>query len=316
MKPFPCLSRLLLCAAAVFPALASAEDPPQVKGFIHTVVWCGNFVIGTRGGDLWVYVPDMGKQYRIPPTPYGKEGGSTKDATCDPVGIVSPDGEWVALDHKHCVGYAVGYVLQRNPQGALDPLPRLVSEMAWDKFFEEHPDQVAKRGRMAGITRLAESSLCDLVAWEPDSSGVWFSLRGGDRRNAGFYHWYFLWSTRTGMVTVPERVRLINRFAASRWSSREQPLSQEAAAAEEQHYVFLAELAQRLDHPKQPVDLQALQREAHARLIGPDTAGPGHDSPAVTGQTARDLIDAQRAALFRASLKVGAVAPLNAQESD
>ena len=169
---------------------------------------------------------------------------------------------------------------------------------------------------MDGITRLAESSICDLVAWEPDSSGVWFSLRGGDRRNAGFYHWYFLWGTKTGMVTVPERVKPINRFAASRWSSREQPLSQEAAAAEEQHDVFLSELEQRLDHPKRPVDLQALQREAHARLIGPDIAGPVHDSPTVTGQTARDIIDSRRAALFRASLKVGAVAPLNAEASD
>ena len=317
MKPFPCISRLLLLlSAAVFPALARAEDPPQVKGFIHTVVWCGNFVIGTRGGDLWVYVPDMGKPYRIHPTPYGKEGGSTKDALDAPVGIVSPDGEWVALEHTHCAHYSVGYVLQRNPQGALDPLPRLVSEMAWDKFFEEHPDQVARRGRMAGITDLAESSLCDLVAWEPDSSGVWFSLRGGDRRNAGFYHWYFFWSTRTGTVTVPERVKLINRFAASRWGSGEKPLSQEAAAAEEQHAVFLAELTQRLDHPKQPVDMQALQREAHARLSGTGIAGSGHDPPAVTGQTARAIIDAQRAALFRASLKVGAVAPLNAKESN
>jgi len=118
------------------------------------------------------------------------------------------------------------------------------------------------------------------------------------------------------MVTVPERVKLINRSAASRWSSGEQPLSQDAAAAEEQHHVFLAELEHRLDHPKRPVDLQALQREAHARLSGPDIAGPAHDSPAVTGQTARDIIDAQRAALFRASLKVGAVAPLNANESN
>ena len=52
MKPFPCLKRLLLLSAAVFPSLACAEDPPPVKGFIHTVVWCDNFVIGTRGGDL------------------------------------------------------------------------------------------------------------------------------------------------------------------------------------------------------------------------------------------------------------------------
>ena len=140
---------------------------------------------------------------------------------------------------KHCAHYSVGYVLRRNPEGALVPLPRLVSEMAWDKFFEEHPDQEARRARMDGITDLVESSICDLVAWEPDSGGVWFSLRGGDRHNAGFYHWYFLWSTKTGMVTVPERVKLINRFAASRWSSREQPLSQEAAAAEEQHDFFL-----------------------------------------------------------------------------
>jgi hypothetical protein len=318
MKPIPWLKRLLLLlAAAVVPSLACAEVPQPDKGFIHTVVWCGNFVIGTRGGDLWVYVPDMGKQYRIPPTPYGKEGGSTKDASVDaPVGIVSPDGEWVALDHTHCAHYSVGYVLRRNPQGALDPLPRLVSEMAWDKFFEEHPDQVAKRGCMAGITDLVESSLCDLVAWEPDSSGVWFSLRGGDRRNAGFYHWYFFWSVEKGKVTVPERVKLINHFAASRWSGREQPLSQETVAAEEQHYVFLAELEHRLDHPKRPVDMQALQREAHARLIGPDIAGPVRDSPTVTGQTARDIIDSQRAALFRASLKVGAVAPLNAKESN
>jgi len=315
MKPIPYLIGLLLLSVAVFPSLASAENPPPDKGFIHTVVWCGNFVIGTRGGDLWVYVPDTGTQIRIPPTPHGNEGGSTKDATCDPVGIVSPDGEWVALEQGHCAHYSVGYVLRRNPQGALDPLPRLVSEMAWDKFFEEHPDQVPRRGRMAGITNLVESSICDLVAWEPDSSGVWFSLRGGARRNTGFYHWYFFWSTKTGMVTVPERVKLINRFAASRWSSGEQPLSQEAVAAEEQHYIFLAELEHRLDHPKRPVDVQALQREAHARLIGPDIAGPARDSPAVTGQTVRDIIDSQRAALFRASLKVGAVAPLHAQES-
>ena len=93
-----------------------------------------------------------------------------------------------------------------------------------------------------------------------------------------------------------------------------QPLSQEAAAAEEQHHVFLAELEHRLDHPKRPVDLQTLQREAHARLIVSDISGPAHDSPTVTGQTARDIIDAQRAALFRASLKVGAVAPLDAEE--
>jgi hypothetical protein len=113
---------------------------------------------------------------------------------------------------------------------------------------------------------------------------------------------------------VPERVKLINRCAALRWGSGEQPLSQEAAAAEEQHAVFLAELEHRLDHPKRPVDLQALQRVAHARLSGPDIAGPAHDSPAVTGRTAREIIDSQRDALFRASLKVGAVAPLEAEE--
>lgn len=316
MIPIPRLKRLLLLLSVVVcPSLAGAEDPSPVKGFIHTVVWCGNFVIGTRGGDLWVYVPDMGKQYRIPPTPYGKEGGSTKDASVDaPSGIVSPDGEWVALEQGHCAHYSVGYVLQRNPRGALEPLPRLVSEMAWDKFFEEHPDEVARRGRMAGITDLVASSICDLVAWEPDSSGVWFSLSGGDRRNAGFYHWYFFWSTKTGMVTVPERVKLINRYAASRWSNGAQPLSQEAVAAEEQHYVFLAELEHRLDHPKRPVDVQALQRGAHERLIGPGTANPPRDPPTVTGQAARDIIDSQRAALFRASLKVGAVAPLNTEE--
>ncbi len=318
-----------LFQTAVFSLLAAllpltAQEVPTQWPF-WTCAWCKDFRIGTRPSDakghegvdydLWLQVADggpknHGKEFRIKPIPFpGREGGKL-DVNYLPDGLVAPDARWVAFSQKSCRGYAVAYVLQRDEAKGFIPMPKLVSEMGWDEFFKENPDQAANRGEMSGITRLSESSICDLVAWEPDSSAVWFSLRGGDRRDAGIYHWYFLWETKTGKVVVPERVKAINKQAAARWSSDENPLSKDAAAAEEQHYVFLAELKSRLEKPILTVSKNTLDHEARIRFDRFRNVGQGGAAKTLKGYDARELIDGQRSALFDTALKTGAVATL------
>lgn len=140
------------------------------------------------------------------------------------------------------------------------------------------------------------------------TSGVWFSLRGGDRRDAGIYHWYFLWETKTGEAVVPERVKAINRFAAARWSGGDKIMSKDATAAEEQHYVFLAELKNRLEEPILTVSRNALEKEARARFDRFRTADRRGAQKGLKASDARGLIDGQRSALFSTALKTGAVA--------
>jgi hypothetical protein len=309
-----------MCLLAASLSLAAQEVAPERSQF-WTCAWCKDFTIGARGtqtkhgGDgyeLWMHVPELGnKEYRIAPTRFPGGQSSTHDASCSPDdGLVSPDARWVAFSQKYCTHYAVAFVLKRDDAKGFIPLPKLVSEMGWDKFFLENPDQVAKRGEMDGITDLVESSLCDLVAWEPDSSGVWFSLRGGDRRATGIYHWYFLLETRTGKVTVPEQVKAINRFAAARWNDDGKPLSEEALAAEAQHHLFLAVLQERIDHPGREVDRVGLERNAHALFQVSPASGNKVATPAVLKLNARSFIERQRDDLFRSSLRAGTAASL------
>lgn len=315
-KMKPSLFNLVVASltVAVFP-VAAQEIPPG--GMFRTCAWCGDFTLIARGHGLWMQVPELrspgeiGKEFRIAPTPFpgGKE--STSDCSCQPDdGLVSPDARWVALSQKVCVGFAVGFVLKRDEKKGFIPLPKLVSEMGWDKYFEENPDQVAKRGEMSGITSLVEKSMCDLIAWEPDSSGVWFSLRGGDRRTEGIRDWYFLWETKTGQVVVPERVKIINRFAATRWNPDpdRKLLSKEAIAAEVQHYVFLADLKQRLADPDRLLKRETLEQEARAHFDLLRKADRGAAPKGVRASEARMIVDRNHP--FLASQKAGAVARL------
>lgn len=303
---------------------ASAQEIPT-HGPFRTWAWCKDFTLGARpsdemkngdrGYELWMQVPDggpngAGKEFRIAPIPLPARKDGTPLLLYLPDGLVSPDARWVAASQKLCRGYTVAHVLQRDEKVGFKPLPKLVSEMGWDKFFEENPDLVAKRGEMTGITSYVEASLCDLVAWEPDSSGVWFSLRGGDRRAAGIYQWYFLWETKTGKVLVPERVKEINRFAAARWTPEDKLLSKEETVAEEQHWVFLADLQQRLANPKRPVPRETLEMEAGAQFDRYRKADRQGTSKGLMHIEARSVIGGQRHALIRASLKEGAVASL------
>jgi hypothetical protein len=315
------LHHSVICLLAASLSLAAQEVPK--KQIFFPCAWCKDFTIGARGAEkknengegyeLWMHVPEMGnKEYRIAATPFPNGKGSTLDASCQPDdGLVSPDAKWVAFSQKYCRGYAVAFVLQRDEKKGFKPLPKLVSEMGWDLFFAQNPDQVSKRGEMDGITDLAESSLCDLVAWEPDSSGVWYSLRGGDRRAAGIYQWYFFWDAKTGKASVPDRVKAINRFAAARWGGGED-LSEDALAAEELHYLFLAVLQERFDHPGREVDRVALERNAHALFhVSPKTDGE-NASPPLSKPDVRSIIERQRDDLLRASLKTGTAATLDA----
>jgi hypothetical protein len=89
-------------------------------------------------------------------------------------------------------------------------------------------------------------------------------------------------------------VKAINRFAAARWNDDGKPLSEEALAAEERHYLFLAVLQERLDHPGREVDRVALERKAHGLFhVSPATGDKGA-TPDLLKLDVRSIIERQR----------------------
>jgi hypothetical protein len=121
-----------------------------------------------------------------------------------------------------------------------------------------------------------------------------------------------LWETKTGKVVVPERVKTINRFATARWNPDpdKKLLSKEDAAAEELHYVFLADLRQRFADSDRMIPRGKLEQEARARFDRYRKADRQGTAKGVMHGEARDVVDGQRELLLRASLKEGAVASL------
>jgi hypothetical protein len=89
-------------------------------------------------------------------------------------------------------------------------------------------------------------------------------------------------------------VKAINRFAAARWNDDGKPLSEEALAAEERHYLFLAVLQERLDHPGREVDRVALEWKAHGLFhVSPATGDKGA-TPDLLKLDVRSIIERQR----------------------
>lgn len=302
-----------------------AQEEPTVGPFsVHA--WCKDFSLGSRPWDgkvgdagcydLWVQMTGERGAHRIVPTPFSDGKTSSLNASCQPgTGLVSPDARWVALQQKYCTSFAVAYVLQRDQEKGFKPLPKLVSELGWDKFLEGHPKLQEPRQRMDGITHIG-SSLCDLVAWEPDASGVWFSLRGGDRRGEGIYQWYFFWDAKTQQAVVPEAVKAINQFASSRWKSDGKTYAGAWAAAEEEHCLFLAELEWRFVRPAEDFETEAQRLRqkwrADSLVAAAELAEKSGEqtNDLMQASKARELIARQREALFRASLRTGTSASL------
>ena len=294
-------SILLLCTAVA--AEEDAAAPDYGFGLASNVAWCRDFAVvaGSKqnGWSLWVLRPRHRGLTAIPPTPFGSGPESTAAASCMPSGLVSPDAKWVALDQKVCAGYGVAYVLKRQQDDTLEPLPKAVSEMGWEEFFRQNPTLAKERGKMRGITDLGGSSICDLVGWEADSGGVWFSLRGGDRKGTGIYQWYFRWDASTGKVATPEAVGKINSFATARWGAvGNAALGAGQLAAEREHWRFLAELARGHASPSLRVPVARLSAMADERIKGGKQ----------TSEDVRGILDRIRAELLQASRMTGAAA--------
>ena len=318
---------LLLSVAATSMAQIEPGEGQEIPthGPFFVNASCRDFILGARPSDqkdkseasydLWVQMAGERGEYRVAPAIFPGGETSNINASCYPHdGLISPDARWVALDQKYCTSYAFAYILERDEAKGLKPLPKLVSEMGWDKFKEQNPKWQKKRERMAGITSIG-SSLCDLVAWKQDASGVWFSLRGGDKRGEGIYQWYFFWDAKTQEVIVPESVAKINQFANARWNSQGKTYAGAWAEAEKQHFLFLASLEWRITRPEDPLyeaEEERMLQKWHSAFVEPKIRESvakemGDASPASIAQW---KIAKQREALFKASQRAGAVATL------
>lgn len=302
---------------AQFELGAGQEVPPD--GGMGPVAWCGDFIMLARPSDedrfdLWAQMPGQRGEFRIAHTLFPDNKTTTRRCSCAPgLGLISPDAKWVAFDQKFCTHFSVAYVLHRDEAHGFVPLPKLVSESGWDLFHKQNTHW--KRERMSGISDIG-GSICDLVAWEPDGSGVWFSLRGGDEKGKGIYHWYFLWDARNQKALTPGRVKTINQHAPARWNSDKYNFDKQWAAAEEQHVLFLALLEWRIAHPADQWDEVMTQRLLmqwrDALVVDPiqiKKMGTPNAESALKASIAKSSIEKHRNSLFQASFRMGAAAP-------
>lgn len=198
----------LLCIATGLSTLAlRAEDRELAK---------------SPKGDFAVVAGDDGQDWVVSASrPAQREKLGPKSEMGSGDYSISPDEKWI-LSRIHIGSGMSGAALFRRKEG-LHFAPFTGEDGRIDELlWKAHEHAIGQRNVKAEDEEL---NMVDFVSFSPDSARILLSLRGGEKRGAGYFGWLVYLNLRTGKLEQTAYLKAKSRGAEKRWTnddSREQ----------------------------------------------------------------------------------------------